>query len=35
MFQVKFAEKEMSFDAPLSVFDAAAAAELVQELESL
>ena len=29
MFQVKFAEKEMSFDAPLSVFDAAAAAELV------
>ena len=29
MFQVKFADKEMSFDAPLSVFDAAAAAELV------
>ncbi len=29
MFQVKFAEKEMSFEAPLSVFDAAAAAELV------
>ena len=29
MFQVKFAEKEMNFDAPLSVFDAAAAAELV------
>ena len=29
MFQVKFAEKEMSFDAPISVFDAAAAAELV------
>ena len=29
MFTVKFAEKEMSFDAPLSVFDAARAAELV------
>ncbi|MBQ7338828.1 MAG: threonine--tRNA ligase [Clostridia bacterium] len=29
MFCVKFAEKEMSFDAPLSVFDAANAAELV------
>jgi len=29
MFQVKFAEKEMQFDTPLSVFDAAAAAELV------
>ena len=29
MFQVKFADKEMSFDAPLSVFDAAAVAELV------
>ncbi len=29
MFQVKFADKEMSFDAPLSVFEAAAAAELV------
>ncbi len=29
MFQVKFAEKEMTFDAPLSVFDAAKAAELV------
>ena len=29
MFCVKFAEKEMSFDAPLSVFDAAKAAELV------
>ncbi len=29
MFQVKFADKEMSFAAPLSVFDAAAAAELV------
>ena len=29
MFCVKFAEKEMCFDAPLSVFDAAKAAELV------
>ena len=29
MFTVTFAEKEMSFDAPLSVFDAARAAELV------
>ncbi|MBQ7318786.1 MAG: threonine--tRNA ligase [Clostridia bacterium] len=29
MFCVKFAEKEMNFDAPLSVFDAAKAAELV------
>ena len=29
MFTVKFAEKEMNFDAPLSVFDAARAAELV------
>ena len=29
MFQVKFAEKEMSFEAPLSVFDAAKEAELV------
>ena len=29
MFSVKFADKEMSFDAPLSVFDAAKAAELV------
>ncbi|MBR6727921.1 MAG: threonine--tRNA ligase, partial [Clostridia bacterium] len=29
MFQVKFAEKEMSFEAPLSVFDAAKAAEIV------
>ncbi len=29
MFTVKFAEKEISFDAPLSVFDAAKAAELV------
>ena len=29
MFCVKFADKEMSFDAPLSVFDAAKAAELV------
>ncbi len=29
MFQVKFAEKTMQFDAPLSVFDAAKAAELV------
>ena len=29
MFCVKFAEKEISFDAPLSVFDAAKAAELV------
>ena len=29
MFQVKFAEKAMEFDAPLSVFDAAKAAELV------
>ncbi len=28
MFQVKFAEKEMSFEAPLSVFDAARAAEV-------
>ena len=28
MFSVKFAEKEMSFDAPLSVFDAARAAEV-------
>ncbi|MBR2621192.1 MAG: threonine--tRNA ligase [Clostridia bacterium] len=28
MFLVKFAEKEMSFDAPLSVFDAARAAEV-------
>ena len=28
MFTVKFAEKEMSFDAPLSVFDAARAAEV-------
>ena len=29
MFKVKFAEKEMSFEAPLSVFDAAKEAELV------
>ena len=29
MFQVKFADKEMRFDAPLSVFDAAKEAELV------
>ena len=29
MFKVKFAEKEMEFEVPLSVFDAAAAAELV------
>ena len=29
MFQVKFSEKTMAFDAPLSVFDAAKAAELV------
>ncbi len=29
MFQVKFSQKEMAFDAPLSVFDAAKAAELV------
>ncbi len=29
MFQVKFADKVMEFDAPLSVFDAAKAAELV------
>ena len=29
MFSVKFADKEISFDAPLSVFDAAKAAELV------
>jgi threonyl-tRNA synthetase len=29
MFTVKFAEKEMSFDSPLSVFDAAREAELV------
>ena len=29
MFCVKFAENEMNFDAPLSVFDAAKAAELV------
>jgi len=29
MFTVKFAQKEMSFDAPLSVFDAAREAELV------
>ena len=29
MFTVKFEQKEMSFDAPLSVFDAARAAELV------
>ncbi len=29
MFQVKFAEKEMQFEAPLSVFDAAKEAELV------
>ena len=29
MFQVKFAEKEMSFEAPLSVFDAAKEAELI------
>ena len=29
MFSVKFAEKEMQFDAPLSVFDAAKEAELV------
>ena len=29
MFTVKFADKEMTFDAPLSVFDAARAAELV------
>ena len=29
MFKVKFAEKEMAFDAPLSVFDAAKAAEIV------
>ena len=29
MFKVKFAEKEMTFDAPLSVFDAAKAAEIV------
>ena len=29
MFKVKFAEKEMCFEAPLSVFDAAKAAELV------
>ncbi len=29
MFQVKFAEKTMEFDAPLTVFDAAKAAELV------
>ena len=28
MFTVKFAEKEMKFDAPLSVFDAARAAEV-------
>ena len=29
MFKVRFAEKEMEFDAPLSVFDAAKAAEIV------
>ncbi|MBQ8358085.1 MAG: threonine--tRNA ligase, partial [Clostridia bacterium] len=29
MFKVKFAEKEMEFEAPLSVFDAAKAAEIV------
>lgn len=29
MFQVKFAEKCMEFDAPITVFDAAKAAELV------
>ena len=29
MFNVKFADKEMAFEAPLSVFDAAKAAELV------
>ena len=29
MFTVKFAEKEMSFESPLSVFDAAREAELV------
>ena len=29
MFEVRFADKAMSFDAPLSVFDAAKAAELV------
>ena len=29
MFTVKYAQKEMSFDAPLSVFDAAREAELV------
>ena len=29
MFCVKFAEKEMCFEAPLSVFDAAKEAELV------
>ena len=29
MFRIKFAEKEMKFEAPLSVYDAAAAAELI------
>ena len=29
MFSIKFAEKEMKFEAPLSVYDAAAAAELI------
>ena len=28
MFRVKFAEKEMEFDAPLSVYEASVAAEL-------